>query len=311
MPSSTTATSGRDRSSSSESGRPMWLFRFPLFRNTRYRAERNSAATSFVVVLPALPVIATTLAPERRRTSRATSCSARVVSADPNDARRRPPRPRCAPAPAGVDRRRASAPRPSALGDELVPSNRSPRIATNKSPGGERPRVDRQPTDRASMPRRGRLRRRSRRRSSPAVSASDLHALRHPRAAAASRQRRARDLDVVERQRPVADDLILLVSLAGDQHQIAGPRVVHGALDRGLPIAIATSGVDSWRPRPCRGSAIRRHHDAALDLLDDLLRVLRPRVVGRHDRPDRSAAPPPRPSAAAWCDRDRRRSRTP
>ena len=26
---------GRDRSSSSESGRPMWLFRFPLFRNTR------------------------------------------------------------------------------------------------------------------------------------------------------------------------------------------------------------------------------------------------------------------------------------
>ncbi len=35
---------------------------------------------SFVVVLPALPVIATTCVPEARRTCRASRCSARVVS---------------------------------------------------------------------------------------------------------------------------------------------------------------------------------------------------------------------------------------
>ena len=72
------------RSSSSDSGRPMWLFKFPLLRNTRYRAARNSAVTSFVVVLPALPVIATTFAPDRRRTSRASVLqrARRVVDLD-------------------------------------------------------------------------------------------------------------------------------------------------------------------------------------------------------------------------------------
>ena len=44
----------------SDSGRPMWLFRFPLFFTTRYARRQNSAIVSFVVVLPALPVIATT-----------------------------------------------------------------------------------------------------------------------------------------------------------------------------------------------------------------------------------------------------------
>jgi len=39
----------------------MWLLKFPLLRNTRYRVDRNSAATSLVVVFPALPVIATTV----------------------------------------------------------------------------------------------------------------------------------------------------------------------------------------------------------------------------------------------------------
>ena len=73
MPSSTTATSGAVRSSSSDNGKPMWLFRFPLFRNTRYRADSSSAQISFVVVLPALPVMATTLAPDFRRTQRAMS----------------------------------------------------------------------------------------------------------------------------------------------------------------------------------------------------------------------------------------------
>ena len=52
----------------SDSGSPMWLLKFPRLRITRYRAARNSAVTSFVVVFPALPVIATTLVPDSRRT---------------------------------------------------------------------------------------------------------------------------------------------------------------------------------------------------------------------------------------------------
>ena len=120
------------RSSSSESGRPMWLLRFPLFLKTRWRDARNSAATSLVVVLPALPVIATTRAPDRRRTSRATSCSARVVSSTRittaagrlvcvrRQVARRPPPHR--------------APRASASATKSWPSNRSPAIATKQSP---------------------------------------------------------------------------------------------------------------------------------------------------------------------------------
>ena len=49
----------------------------------------------------------------------------------------------------------------------------------------------------------------------------------------------------------------------------------------------------------------------ALDLLDDPLRILAARVVRRDRRSGRSSVRRPRPSAAAWCGRDRRRSRTP
>ena len=68
IPSSTTAISGRCLSSISDSGSPMWLLKFPRLRITRYRVARNSAVTSFVVVFPALPVIATTFVPDSRRT---------------------------------------------------------------------------------------------------------------------------------------------------------------------------------------------------------------------------------------------------
>ena len=69
MPSSTTAISGRVVNSMSASGSPMWLFQFPRLRITRYLAAKNSAVTSFVVVFPALPVMATTLVPESIRTA--------------------------------------------------------------------------------------------------------------------------------------------------------------------------------------------------------------------------------------------------
>ena len=45
-----------------------------------YRAARKSAAISFVVDFPALPVTATTAAPESRRTRLASACSAAIVS---------------------------------------------------------------------------------------------------------------------------------------------------------------------------------------------------------------------------------------
>ena len=95
----------------------MWLFRFPLFRKTRYRVERNSAAISFVVVLPALPVMATTRAPDRRRTSRAMSCSPRVVSSTSMITVPAPASPAAAAA-AGLARSISAprAPRASALG---------------------------------------------------------------------------------------------------------------------------------------------------------------------------------------------------
>ena len=51
----------------------MWLFKFPALRYTVYRADRNSAVASFVDVLPALPVMATTDAPDNRRMCRPSS----------------------------------------------------------------------------------------------------------------------------------------------------------------------------------------------------------------------------------------------
>ena len=81
IPSSITATSGLARSCISDSGRPMWLFRFPLFFTTRKRVASSSAIVSFVVVLPALPVIAITRVSAASRTACARSCSARNVSA--------------------------------------------------------------------------------------------------------------------------------------------------------------------------------------------------------------------------------------
>src|SRR6185436_4513511 len=71
---------------------------------------------------------------------------------------------------------------------------------------------------------------------SPAVSGSRSTSLRRPRAGPPPGERRARHLDVVERQHALADDLVFLVPLAGNQHEIARSRVANGALDRGLAI---------------------------------------------------------------------------
>ena len=48
----------------------MWLFKFPSVRLTSYASASRAAVKSFVVVLPTLPVTATTRVPEARRTKR-------------------------------------------------------------------------------------------------------------------------------------------------------------------------------------------------------------------------------------------------
>ena len=77
IPSSTTAICGLERAAGAR-GRPIWLFRFPLFLKTGSPPPGIPATTSLVVVLPALPVIATTVAPGGERHGR--DPAARVVS---------------------------------------------------------------------------------------------------------------------------------------------------------------------------------------------------------------------------------------
>src|SRR5918995_3950497 len=107
--------------------------------------------------------------------------------------------------------------------------------------------------------------------------------LRDPAAGAAAPKRAPRHLDVVEGQRPIANDLVLLVSLPGDEHEIAGPRDAHRPLDRLRAIDDREIG------RPLRAAAIRRrairgHDDAALDFFDDGGGALGAGVVGgNHD----------------------------
>ena len=93
----------------------------------------------------------------------------------------------------------------------------------------------------------------------------------------------ARDLDVVERLlAPALELLALLVALAGDHDDVAGPRELDRARDR----------------RPAVGVALdvrRTGRDPGEDLVDDRLRRLGARVVRGDDRDVRRAARRPRP----------------
>ena len=57
-----------------------------------------------------------------------------------------------------------------------------------------------------------------------------------PATARARRQRVPGHVHIVEWQYPAADLLVLLVPLAGDEHEIARSRLLHRPLDRGLTI---------------------------------------------------------------------------
>jgi hypothetical protein len=65
---------------------------------------------------------------------------------------------------------------------------------------------------------------------------------------------RARDFDVVERERPIADDLVLLVPFARDEHQIAGTGGPNRKFDGRPPVGIR----DESRSVPRRPAGLGR-----------------------------------------------------
>ena len=127
-------------------------------------------------------------------------------------------------------------------------------------------------------------------RISPAVAAATSPAVsvtvstRYDTRVPARRRRLERipgNVHVIERQHAIPDRLRLLVTLPRDEHQIPGPRVGDRFLD-GRP-AIDDGEARCGGQRPSSWRAVGRHHDAALDLLDDSRRVFRARVVGSDD----------------------------
>src|SRR6187401_899755 len=252
MPSSTTAMSGRTVSSSSESGSPMWLFRFPALRYTAYPALRNDAAASFVDVLPALPVIATTRAPDLRRTNCPSCWSASSVSSASITAAE-------AGASTVVSRGTSTPHAPAARlpSANAAPSNRSPRSAMNNCPATmRRESVVNPPTTRSAGPCRSRP---------PAASATCAAvSTSGARSVATSsrpgmhlpppRQRRLRNQHVVERQLAISDDLRLLVAFARDDHEVARPRQIDRAR-HGLPAVDDGQHLGAARRRPGAGNA--------------------------------------------------------
>ena len=195
---------------------------------SRYRARQQRRRGFLGRRLAALPVIATTRAPDARRTARASACSARSVSSTTIDRRRAAP---AAPTRPPALTTTPHAPRASASPTNVVAVEARRRAARRTASPGASVRVSVENAAHSRVRRRppagGRPRAGDHRRAASSghgVSASRRLLGRH--AARRARQRRARDLDVVERQRAVADDLVLLVPLAGDQRpgRPAAPR---------------------------------------------------------------------------------------
>src|SRR5262245_26204132 len=87
-----------------------------------------------------------------------------------------------------------------------------------------------------------------------------------------SRQDPPRDFTVVERQHVGAHDLVGLVTLAGDDHRVAGLGPAEHGANRAGAIRLGRDAAGRGAGSP--------HADH--DLVDDRLRPLRARVVGGH-----------------------------
>ena len=176
-------------------------------------------------------MIATTRAPDPGGRNAPSCCSALVVSADFDTTT-------AFPAAAGLAVSLTStppAPLRSASSTKAAPSNRSPRIATKKSPGASvRESIETRPIGVAASPETSRPAAAVAR--IPAVSDTGGHCRHETREPRALRERRARDLNVVERQRPLADHLVFLVPFSGNEHEIAGACLADGVLDRQLAV---------------------------------------------------------------------------
>ncbi len=127
---STTATSVERSTSSSVSGTPISLLRLASVATVRATGLRSALRMSLVDVLPALPVMPTTLTPAPRRTVVARSCSALRPS---STTMRAAEAGRAAAAPARTTT--AVAPSVSACAAYRSPSKRSPCSPMNRSPG--------------------------------------------------------------------------------------------------------------------------------------------------------------------------------
>ena len=131
MPSSTHARRGaRAFRRSSVSGTPMWLFRLPAVASAASpsQARRMAAIICVTVVLPLLPVTAISGRLEAGAPGRAPAAAARAACRPPAArAGRLAATPRSASA--------AAAPAARACGRKSWASKRSPRSATNRSPG--------------------------------------------------------------------------------------------------------------------------------------------------------------------------------
>ena len=249
------------------------------------RDATTAAARSLVDVFPFAPVIATTVPSNARRSSAARSSSAWPVSTDV--ARRAPS---TASAVAHHDGR--AAPRSSASGDESrARPCCSPASATNRLPGRDRAGVGRH--------RRRRRRRRPSRTAPPTARATSAAARprSHPLAL-----RRASASRATSRSSngTCASANSCLVSCP-------------------LPAITTTSPATAPRDRalgsPPAGRARRRTRPPSgvpPGSISAMIaqRVLRPRVVARHDDVRSALAVAAAPSGVAWPGRGRRRNRT-
>ena len=132
IPSSTTTLRSDSDRRSRVRGRPNWLFRFPAFLRHGAATERIAAHISFVVVLPLLPVMATTGPPNSARCPCASAPSPRVVSSTAI-AGRSGARPSGSSRPRSI--RRPAAPAAAAWERKRCASWLGPTIATKSCPG--------------------------------------------------------------------------------------------------------------------------------------------------------------------------------
>ena len=284
MPISTTSTSSAGSSASRVSGTPMWLLRLPGVRRTRRPAASSTRAQQ--LLRRGLAVRAGDRdrpgRVKRARWPRAELAERRDRVVDDDRASRQ--------AGVGVARETSSADRAAR---ERIRARSRGRRASRR---GSRRRARRGRACGVSVETR---RRRASSGEPTTLAAAEARASsressssrRHP----ARGERAARLLAVVEGEPLAADDLVVLVALAGDHDAVVARR------RRAIARAIAS--------RRSRDAPRAEPRESDLDVAQDRVGILGARVVAGRDREVGARARGRAPSARACCGRDRRRSR--